>query len=157
MSLIALTALGLVFVVCATALHGQNGPSPAVMSMCNIAKNPKAFEGQLVMVKARVISDGVHVTTLYDDSCPSFGLHLFFSDNARGSTALITALNWCHRGTIGKIIEGTFTGIVQLRNGTPFERRITVQRIESLTARSTHTGSASFPIPCTDPPPLNLR
>jgi len=155
--LIGVIAVGLVSVVCAAPLHGQNAPSSAITTMCTIAKNPKKFEGQAVTVKAIVISDGVHGTTIYDESCASFGLHLFVSDGAKGTTALDTALNWCHKSTRGKFIEGTFTGIIQLKDGTPFQRQITVQRIENLSAKSTHTVSASFPTPCPDPPPLDLR
>lgn len=156
-SSMASIALSLVSGVCTTASHGQNGSSSTVTSMCSIAQNPKAFEDQSVTVKARVISDGVHGTALYDDSCASFALYLFVSDDAKGRTALDTALNWCHRSTSGKVIEGTFTGIVQLKDKTPFQKRITVQRIEDLSVRSTHTASASFPRPCSDPPPLDLR
>jgi len=154
---IGLIALGLISMAYIAPLYGQNVSSSTMTSMCAIAKNPKAFDGQSVTVKARVIADWEYGATIYDESCGDLGLHLFVNDDAKGKGALDTVLNWCHRGTRGKFIEGTFTGIVQLKNGTPFERRITVQRVESLAAKSTHTGSASFPTPCPDPPPLDLR
>jgi hypothetical protein len=99
----------------------------------------------------------MHGAAIYDESCGDFALDLFVSEDAKGKGALDTALNWCHRSSRGKLIEGTFTGLIQLKDGTPFERRIRVNRIEDLTAKSTHTASASFPTPCPDPPTMDIR
>ena len=153
---LVLIALAFMSLICAIPLLGQNG-SLTVTSLCTIKKDPRSFDGQSVTVRARLISDGMHGTTIYDESCRDFGLHLFLSSNAQGKGALETVLTWCHPSTRGKLITGTFTGIIQLRDGTPFERQITVRRIEDLTAKSTRTSSATFPTPCPDPPPLDLR
>jgi len=149
------TMVGSSLVIVASALIAQGGPR--VFTVCTIASQPEKFESQSVTVRARVLSDGMHGTILYDESCEDFGLHLFVNDDAKGREGLETALTWCHSSTRGKFIEGTFTGMVHFEPATPPQHRITVQRIEDLTVRSTHTTSASFPTPCPDPPTFGLH
>lgn len=149
--------LGLPFILCLTFVRtalSQEGTLQA-SAICSIARSPEKYDNRVVKVRAGVFSDGNHGTILHDESCDSFGMHLFVVPGSKGEDELDAALNWCHRSTRGKIISGTFTGMFHFKPGSPPEHSISVQRIEGLVLKSTKTASASFPAPCPEAPPLD--
>jgi len=142
---------------CATSLNAQSGSSTDT-TVCAIASHPEKFDGQPVKVSARVFSDGLHGSMLYDEFCGHYGILLFLVPDAKGGDQLDAALSWCHRGTRGKSISGTFTGLFHFKPvyiGDQARPAISVQRIDDLVLKSTKTASASFPTPCPDAPPLD--
>ena len=146
--------LGLLVISCclyATGAASQENAN-ATISICSIAQSPEQFNNQMVSVKARVFADGQHGSMIYDESCDHFGISLFVVESAKGRDKLDFALNWCHWGTRGKILYGIFTGVFRLRAADSAGQSIEVQRIEGIVLQSAHTGSASFPTPCPDPP-----
>lgn len=155
-ALARLVSAGFVALSFIATLNAQKDPSEPT-TICAIASQPERFDGRRVAVHAQLFSDGEHGSMIYDESCGHFGLDLYVSDGAESKKDLEAALNWCHRSTRGKFIAGTFTGTIHFKAGTPPDQRISVERIDGLTVRSTHTTSASFPEPCPDPPALNLR
>lgn len=132
----------------------QEGVSPT-SAICSIAQIPEKFDNKIVTVKARVLSDGVHGSVIYDDSCGEFGIHLSILPDSKGVGEFVAALNWCHRSTRGKLLFGTFTGVFHFKPGSPPGHSISVQRIDELVLKSTKTASATFPTPCPDAPPVN--
>ena len=129
-------------------------PTSSMSRICLIAKNPENYDNRLVTVSGQVLSDGVHSTIINDQRCEQFGMLLFVDPGAKGENKLDAALSWCHRGTRGKLISGTFTGVFHFKPGSPPEHSIRVQRIGELVLKSTKTASATFPTPCPDAPPL---
>ena len=149
--------VGLFILVCASALCGQTTPSD-LTTVCAVAKDPDRFEGQSITVRAQVQSDGLHGSQIYDESCAQYGLLLFRHPGTKGEDELDAALGWCHRGTRGKDIFGTFTGVFHFKPiyiGDPPRRIISINRIDGLVLKSTKTASASFPTPCPDAPPVD--
>lgn len=127
-------------------------------TMCTVAKQPDSFNGRLITVRARVMADGEHGSLIYDDSCAHSGLELFVASGAKGEDELDAALNWCHRGTRGKLIYGTFTGVFHFRPpyiGDSARPQIIVSLVSDLVLSSAKTASASFPTPCPEAPPLD--
>lgn len=148
--------VSLVAIVFAAALHAQNKPL-GLTTLCAVANQPEKFDGQSITVRANVQSDGVHGSSIYDESCKQYGVLLFLAFHAQGEEELDAALNWCHLGTRGKIIVGTFTGVFHFKPvfiGDPDRRTIKVDRIDGLVLKSTKAASASFPTPCPDAPPV---
>lgn len=149
--------LGLLFVL--WFMHGigavsQEKAAPAI-TICSIAQSPEQFDNKMITVRARVQADGQHGSQIYDEACGRFGIVLFVVQGARGKDELDSALGWCHRGTRGKLLSGTFTGVFHLKPGSPTDRNIEVQRIDDLVLKSTKTASATFPTPCPEAPPVN--
>lgn len=150
-------AVGLYVLVYASALCAQAAPSNST-TVCAVAKDPDRFEGQSITVRAHVQSDGLHGSQIYDESCPQSGLLLFSHPGTKGEDELDAALGWCHRGTRGKEIFGTFTGVFHFKPtciGDPPRRIISISRIDGLVLKSAKTASASFPTPCPDAPPAD--
>ena len=145
-------AVSLAAMMSVTSLNPQDIVAENTTTICAIAKRPASFDGHLVTVKARVFSDGMHGSLIYDESCGDYGLALFLAVDAKGEKDLEAALSWCHLTTRGKFITATFTGTISVDPEAPYQRRITVQRVDDLIVKSTHSTSASFPTPCPDPP-----
>lgn len=143
--------------VSAASLRAQS-TSPNLTTVCAIAETPDKFDGRSITVKARVQSDGMHGSQIYDESCKQYGVLLFLAFGAKGEDQLDAALNWCHRSTRGKFIFGTFTGVFHFKPvfiGDSPRRTIKVSRIDDLVLRSTKETSAAFPMPCPDAPTLD--
>ena len=148
--------LCLFLVLCLTLVRGALSQEsvPPTSAICSIAQNPEKFDNKVVTVKARVLSDGVHGSVIYDDSCGEFGIHLSMLPDSKGVDEFVAALNWCHRSTRGKLVSGTFTGVFHFKPGSPPGHSISVQRIDDLVLKSTKTASASFPA-CPEAPPVD--
>jgi hypothetical protein len=92
-------------------------------TVCTILKSPTLFENRAVLVRAFVESDGIHYTRLVDAGCPE--QLIFVTWGGAGNNQRLAALiqmifaRAAHPGTLDKVIEGTFTGIVRLHRGTP--------------------------------------
>jgi hypothetical protein len=145
--------LGLLSFLC--LIHGVGAVSQETTpttTICSISQSPEQFDNKIVTVRARVQADGQHGSQIYDEACGSFGIGLFVVQDAKGKHELDSALSWCHRGTKGKLIVGTFTGVFHFKNGNQANRSIDVQRIDELVLKSTKTTSATFPVPCPDAP-----
>jgi hypothetical protein len=148
--------LGLLSFLC--LIHGVGAVSQEATpttTICSISQSPEQFDNKIVTVRAYVQADGQHGSQIYDEACGSFGIGLFVVQGAKGKDKLDSALNWCHRGTRGKILSGTFTGVFHMKPGNPTDRRIEVQRIDDLNLKSTKTASATFPTPCPEAPPVD--
>jgi hypothetical protein len=144
-------------IVCAYSVHAQL-PHSGLTTVCDVASQPNKFEGESITVKALVQSDGLHGSQIYDESCKQFGMLLFLHPGAKGEDELGAALYWCHPGTRGKLISGTFTGVFHFKAvyiGDPARRQISISRIDDLVLKSTQTSSAAFPSPCPDAPPID--
>jgi len=149
--------LRLLFLLC--LMHGvcavSQEKAATAITVCSIAQSPEQFDNKTVTVRASVQADGQHGSQIYDEACGRFGIVLFVVQGAKGKDELDSALSWCHRGTRGKLLSGTFTGTFHLKAGTPTGRTIEVQRIDDIVLKSTKTASATFPTPCPEAPPVN--
>lgn len=148
--------LGLLSLSCLA--HGVGAVSQETRpttTVCSISQYPEQFDNKMVTVRARVQADGQHGSQIYDEACGNFGIGLFVVQGAKGKDELDSALSWCHRGTKGKLVLGTFTGVFHLKNGNQADRSIEVQRIDELVLKSTKTASATFPTPCPDAPSVD--
>jgi hypothetical protein len=140
-------------------MHGIRAASQEktalTITICSIAQSPEQYDNKMVTVRARVQADGQHGSQIYDEACGHFGIGLFVVQGAKGKEELDSALNWCHRGTRGKLLYGMFTGVFHLNPGDPTDRSIEVQRIDDLVLKSTKVTSATFPRPCPEAPPVD--
>jgi len=116
------------------------------LTICSVGRNPEQYDNQVITVSARVQSDGMHGSQIYDESCAEFGIGLFIPEKLKAKGNLATALSRCpRRGTRGKVVFGTFTGIFQLKPGGYPPRILIVQRMQDITCTLEQPSAASSP------------
>ena len=91
----------------------RDTPPPKPTTLCAVALDPAAYDGQILRVPATVLSGGYHGSVLIDTRCPERGAALYFEESARDTAniaALEKAIWYPYPGTIDKTIQGDFIG-----------------------------------------------
>jgi len=92
--------------------------SGGLVTVCDLAKNPAKFTGEIVTVEALVASDAFHSTSLRDNACVGAGITLKLNPQLEEQADVITmrqAIITGVPGTQGKTISGSFTGRFEWR------------------------------------------
>lgn len=104
-------------------------------SVCMIRSDPKSFDERRVTVTGKVSSDGLHLISLTDSACDGKGIALEFDEALANDSKLRKMKQVIFSGTpgtIGKDIEGTFSGMFSWRRGERIPFVLAVSRVEEL-------------------------
>jgi hypothetical protein len=106
-------ALAIALVVLSCQSRHSSDPRPVLTSICAIAADPSAFDGEIVQVNARVETDGREHMALYDIACPGSGGLVVISGSAARKTSLRPLLEALPPGDVpprDEVVTGTFVG-----------------------------------------------
>jgi hypothetical protein len=127
-----------VFLALATAGFASVSRSdePILLTLCSISASPKKYDGLLVRVHARVMSDGVEHTVLVDvaPKCRFGGAAFSVSSDRDPDIERITSAIFAgrHHGTTNKFIRGDFIGIFRLTTDAPPMREFEIHSVSNL-------------------------
>jgi hypothetical protein len=109
---------------------------PILSTLCSISASPKKYDGLLVRVHARVMSDGLEHTVLVDvaPKCRFGGAALSVASDKDPDIERITSTIFSGRrpGTTNKFIRGDFIGVFRLTPNVPPMREIEVHSVSNL-------------------------
>jgi hypothetical protein len=109
---------------------------PISLTLCSISASPMKYDGLLVRVHARVLSDGLERTVLVDvdPKCRYGGAALSVASDTTPDLERITnAIFSGHRpGTRNKFIRGDFVGVFRLTSDPPHARELEVHSVSNL-------------------------
>jgi hypothetical protein len=102
--------------------HDQTRPT----SICSIAQSSSQYEGRMVSVRARLLSDGRDMSVLLDPACPSVALS--FSVGKRADATVDDFANRLMEqgrfpSTVDREVFAEFTGVFKIVS-SPVPRRI---------------------------------
>lgn len=100
-------------------------------TVCAMATTPKVFDGRVIQVRARVMTDGLERTVLIDGNCPDVGVALGWGPTVSGASSLTDVL-YGHGRSPHADIEATFVGRFFLEDG---RRRLEATQVMDLTVR----------------------
>ena len=61
-------------------------------TVCVLAETPSSFHQRVVRLRARVTSDGIEQTVLFDSACPGVGIALGWAESVTGASNLTDVL-----------------------------------------------------------------
>jgi hypothetical protein len=110
---------------------------PISVTLCSLSSAPEKYNGLLVRVHARVLSDGMEHTVLVDVTprCrfggAGFALAAGVSDPDLKKIEQ-TIFSGRHPGTKNKFIRGDFVGTFRLTSDTPHMRELEIRSVSNL-------------------------
>ena len=130
MRLLVVTCLVVTSTACSIARD-----TPAEASVCQLLADPSFYVGKLIVLRAVVESDGLHLTLLTDEACSGAGIGLVVDDDiadGEAAVAMSRAIATQRFGAPSKQIKGTFTGIFRLRPGKVPSRVLLTRAISNV-------------------------
>lgn len=91
-------------------------PTGTAMSLCDVVRHPKTYEGKEITLRSLVESDGLHGMLLADSRCKGKFIG-FADDDTVDWSAMDRVMSAGSPGTTGKIVEATITGVVRFSSG----------------------------------------
>jgi len=114
---------------------------PVPTTVCDVVADPKKYDDKLIVVTARVESDGLEGSWLAGDSCDGKGIVLGRVSSPReqsGIDDLETAIYSGQPGTVDKEITATFVGTFRWRPGGDPLQSLTVSRVSDVRMSRKH-------------------
>lgn len=120
------------------ATSGVARPDPVETTLCAVVRNPKAYDGKVITIRAGVLTDWHHGTVLIHSGC-KHGIELSSTEEAEleQAEALDKAVGTPMDGGYDRTTMATLTGLFFLRRGKPvgaFDNplKFVVNRIEAI-------------------------
>ena len=107
--------LGLLSALPAAAQASKQPAVPIASTLCAVMKNPSAYNGKLLKIRASYVTDHIERSLLIDDSCGVSAVLPCLRDEAIGSDAFKDAANVCEPQHLKQTMVATFTGYFHFR------------------------------------------
>lgn len=109
--------------------------TPMKVSLCDVVKSMKQYNGKLIAVPAQYDSDGFENSGLSNPACRDTGLALSLQYSTKGVESLLAALHHGTPGTVDKLITATFIGVFHYDPKDSPYGMVIVQEIQDVTVR----------------------
>lgn len=106
---------------------------PKLTTLCEVAKNPRKFDGKEVTFTAQYHGPGEDSSALVDMNFSDVAISPNVPSSAIGADALRSAYMTGHFGTIDKDIDATWTGVFHWRPRRLSSRVLIVREIRDIT------------------------
>jgi hypothetical protein len=115
--------------------------APMTTTLCEVSKNPSAYDGKEIVFQAQYTTDHIERSLLISGSCPGEGMLPYLKDNAIGAAAFNDAIWVRSPANLKESITATFTGtfhfadkpeMCMFLNKEVCRRSIEIKRVDDL-------------------------
>jgi hypothetical protein len=133
--------LGMGLTIVSAGQQAVSNSAAVKATLCEISKNPGAFNGKKLVIRAQYMTDHIERSLLLDESCNGSAVLPYLAKNAVGSEAFDEASNVMAPLHLDETISATFTGrfhysvkpeMCMMRNQEVCRRSFEIEKVEDL-------------------------